>query len=55
MIWFLATRVFAEENDLSLILYISEGGELVQAYCVKCKAKKEMKNTKAITDWHYTT
>ena len=27
----------------------NEGGELMQAYCVKYKAKKEMKNAKAIT------
>jgi hypothetical protein len=25
-----------------------EGGILMQAYCVKCKAKKEMKNPKAV-------
>jgi len=38
-----------EENSLSLIPNIAEGGELMQAYCMKCKAKKEMKNAKAIT------
>jgi NAD-dependent SIR2 family protein deacetylase len=38
-----------EENSLSLIPNIAEGGKLMQAYCVKCKAKKEMKNAKAIT------
>ena len=26
-----------------------EGGEPMQAYCMKCRAKKEMKDTKAIT------
>ena len=26
-----------------------EGGELMQAYCVKCRAKREMKYAKAIT------
>jgi NAD-dependent SIR2 family protein deacetylase len=38
-----------EENGLSLIPNIKEGGELMQAYCVKCKDKKEMKNAKGIT------
>ena len=38
-----------EENSLSLILNIAEGGELVQAYCMKCRAKKEMKSTKSVT------
>ena len=33
------------------MLYASEKGEvnLMQAYCVKCRAKREMKDTKAIT------
>ena len=26
-----------------------KGGELMQAYCVKCRAKKEMKDPKSIT------
>ena len=26
-----------------------KGGEQMQAYCVKCRAKKEMKDAKAIT------
>ena len=26
-----------------------KGGEFMQAYCVKCRAKKEMKDAKAIT------
>jgi len=26
-----------------------KGGELMQAYCVKCRAKKEMKDAKSIT------
>jgi NAD-dependent SIR2 family protein deacetylase len=38
-----------EENSLSLIINVAKGGELMQAYCVKCKAKKEMKNAKSIT------
>jgi len=29
--------------------HIKKGGELMQAYCVKCKAKREMKDAKAIT------
>ena len=29
--------------------YLEKGGELMQAYCVKCRAKKEMKDAKAIT------
>jgi len=28
---------------------ISKGGRAVQAYCVKCRAKKEMKDPKSIT------
>jgi hypothetical protein len=27
----------------------TKGGELMQAYCVKCRAKKEMKEAKSIT------
>ncbi len=27
----------------------TKGGEPMQAYCVKCRAKREMKDTKAIT------
>ena len=26
-----------------------KGGSLMQAYCVKCRTKREMKDTKAIT------
>lgn len=26
-----------------------EGGDKMQAYCVKCRAKREMKNAKSIT------
>ena len=26
-----------------------KGGELMQAYCVKCKAKREMKDARSIT------
>jgi hypothetical protein len=26
-----------------------KGGDTMQAYCVKCRAKREMKNAKAIT------
>ena len=26
-----------------------KGGELMQAYCVKCRSKKEMKDAKSIT------
>ena len=33
-------------NSLS---FITKGGERMQAYCVKCHAKKEMKDAKAIT------
>jgi PHP family Zn ribbon phosphoesterase len=28
---------------------LKKGGKLMQAYCVKCRAKKEMKDAKAIT------
>ena len=30
-------------------LHKKEGGEPMQAYCMKCRAKREMKDTKAIT------
>ena len=33
----------------SLLLIIKKGGEQMQAYCMKCRAKKEMKETRAIT------
>jgi NAD-dependent SIR2 family protein deacetylase len=33
----------------SLIVIIKKGGVLMQAYCVKCKAKKEIKNPRAVT------
>jgi len=32
-----------------LATHIEKGGEKMQAYCVKCRAKKEMKDTKSIT------
>jgi len=28
---------------------VKKGGELMQAYCMKCRAKKEMKDAKSIT------
>ena len=28
---------------------IQKGGETMQAYCVKCRAKREMKDARAIT------
>ena len=34
------------ENSLSSV---EKGGGLMQAYCVKCRAKKEMKDAKSIT------
>ena len=33
----------------SLSLIIKKGGEQMQAYCMKCRAKKEMKDAKSIT------
>ena len=30
-------------------LFSEKGGDSVQAYCVKCRAKREMKDPKAIT------
>jgi len=36
-------------NRKSLIVIFKKGGILMQAYCVKCRAKKEMKNPKAVT------
>jgi NAD-dependent SIR2 family protein deacetylase len=29
--------------------YGKKGGKLMQAYCMKCRAKKEMKDAKSIT------
>jgi len=37
-------------NGLSfLVSDTKKGGEQMQAYCMKCRAKREMKDTKAIT------
>ena len=33
----------------SLSLIIKKGGEQMQAYCMKCRTKKEMKDARAIT------
>ena len=33
----------------SLFFLIKKGGSPMQAYCVKCRAKREMKDTKSIT------
>jgi NAD-dependent SIR2 family protein deacetylase len=38
---------FNSYNGLASIL--AKGGERMQAYCVKCRAKKEMKDAKVIT------
>ena len=38
--------------DISVVdglFSIQKGGKQMQAYCVKCRAKKEMKDAKAIT------
>jgi hypothetical protein len=43
---------FGEVVDISVVNGLSSmqnGGGLMQAYCVKCRAKREMKNAKAIT------
>ena len=38
------------ENRLSFIPYHTEKeGEQMQAYCVKCRAKREMRDARAIT------
>ena len=38
------------DNELSCILYqASKEEKAMQAYCVKCRAKMEMKDAKAIT------
>ena len=34
------------QNSLSAV---ERGGDMMQAYCVKCRAKKEMKDAKSIT------
>ncbi len=39
----------AVTNGLSFIINVKGGGHLMQAYCVKCKAKKEIKDAKSIT------
>ena len=31
------------------IVHTQKGGEPMQAYCVKCRAKREMRNARAIT------
>jgi len=36
-------------NDLSFIVILKQEVNLMQAYCVKCRAKKEMKDPKSIT------
>ena len=36
-------------NSLSFIVNLKEEVNMVQAYCVKCRAKKEMKDPKSIT------
>ena len=39
-------------EKLFIVHHISDsqkGGDLMQAYCVKCRAKKEMKNARSIT------
>jgi Zn finger protein HypA/HybF involved in hydrogenase expression len=36
-------------SKLSLLVNNKFGGKPVQAYCVKCRAKKEMKNPQSIT------
>ncbi len=33
----------------SLSLIIKKGGEQMQAYCMKCRVKKEMKDARSIT------
>jgi Zn finger protein HypA/HybF involved in hydrogenase expression len=33
----------------SLSLIIKKGGEQMQAYCMKCRAKREMKDARSIT------
>ena len=39
----------AVTNSLSFIVNLIEEVNMVQAYCVKCRAKKEMKDPKSIT------
>jgi len=38
-----------ERNTLSSTTQILKGGRIMQAYCVKCRAKREMKDAKSIT------
>ena len=37
------------QSRLSFIVNLQVGGKSMQAYCMKCRAKKEMKDPKAIT------
>ena len=41
--------MFIDINRRNGLSFIKKGGKLMQAYCVKCRAKKEMKDAKAIT------
>ena len=58
LIWETQVKQFATKCDrrqlLTLegqIIYAShqKGGKLMQAYCVKCRSKREMKDAKSIT------
>jgi Zn finger protein HypA/HybF involved in hydrogenase expression len=31
------------------LLFIEKGGQRIQAYCIKCRKKREIKNPKAVT------
>jgi Zn finger protein HypA/HybF involved in hydrogenase expression len=48
----MSQKSVAEAIDIQAIDSLSfweKGGEQMQAYCMKCRAKKEMKNPKGIT------
>ena len=39
----------APSECIIVVVKILSGGNVMEGYCVKCKAKKEMKNTKTVT------
>ncbi len=39
----------AAMNSLSFIVNLQKEGNQMQAYCMKCKAKREMKDARSIT------
>jgi len=38
-----------DSRSQSMLIQITQEAEVMQGYCVKCKAKREIKNAKAVT------